>query len=67
MTQSGTRDLILSNSVRLDRELKKQGVQSTLELWDGMWHGFQEMLNLPESKEAAMVMSNFFKSHISKK
>lgn len=37
--QSGTRDLFLSNTVRLHRKLRSAGVRAELHVWEGMTHG----------------------------
>jgi acetyl esterase/lipase len=37
--QTGTRDLFLSNTVRMHRALRKAGVRADLHVWDGMPHG----------------------------
>lgn len=39
MLQSGTRDLFLSNAVRMHRKLRQAGIQAELHLWDAMPHG----------------------------
>lgn len=61
---TGTRDALLSDCVRFDRKLKDSGISSNLEVWDGMWHGFQEH-DIPEAKDSASSMAQFFKSHMS--
>lgn len=39
--QTGTRDLFLSNCVRLHQVMKRAGVDVELSVHEGMWHGFQ--------------------------
>jgi len=47
--QSGTRDLFLSNTVRMHRTLRKAGVPAELHIWEAMPHG--RFLNAPEDLE----------------
>lgn len=37
--QTGTRDLFLSNAVRLHRKLRSAGIRAELHVWEGMTHG----------------------------
>lgn len=37
--QAGTRDLFLSNAVRMHRALRRAGVEAELHVWEGMPHG----------------------------
>jgi acetyl esterase/lipase len=39
MLLSGTRDLLLSNTVRMHRKLRRAGVESMLEVFEGQPHG----------------------------
>lgn len=57
---TGTRDLLLSECARLDRKLKNAGVSSSLEVWEGMWHGFQEH-RIPEAEDSTFAMAAFLK------
>jgi acetyl esterase/lipase len=62
LIQGGTRDLFLSNCVRLHRKMKMGGVQAGLSLWDGMWHAFQITPGLPEANEALSELARFLTS-----
>ena len=64
LIQVGTRDLFLSNCVRLYRKMKKDGVNVQLSAWDGMWHVFEAVPELPEAKEAIMEASKFMKQYL---
>lgn len=55
----GTKEVLLSDSIRFERKAKKCGVQVTLDIWDGMWHVFPALPNLPESKEAYKDVHRF--------
>lgn len=62
---SGTRDLFLSNTVRLYRKLRNAGVVAELQVFEGMPHAFYAMvLEAPESKEAFDEMVRFFNKHL---
>lgn len=50
---SGTRDLFLSDCVRLARLMRRAGAPSVrLEVWEEMWHAFNTQPQLPEGAEA---------------
>ncbi len=56
---TGTRDLFLSNSVRLARRLQLAGVDAELRIWEAMFHGFDLMPDLPEGEQARREMAGF--------
>lgn len=57
---TGTRDLFLSNCVRLYRRLRQAGVVVDLQIWEGMWHSFEGLTaSMPESAEAIEVIAGF--------
>ena len=39
LVQTGTRDVLLSNSVLIHRKLRKAGVEAELHVWEAMPHG----------------------------
>jgi epsilon-lactone hydrolase len=56
--QSGTRDLFLSNTVRMHRKLRNAGVRADLHVWEGMPHaGFGGLA--PEDRELNAEMQAF--------
>lgn len=61
LIQVGTREMLLSDSVRLARKARDAGVDVTLDVWEGMWHSFhmQWPLGIPESKQASKFMADF--------
>ncbi len=61
---TGTRDLLLSDGVRMHRKLRNAGVESELHVWEGMTHGDYLAMQLPESAEAAKELSIFLDKHI---
>jgi acetyl esterase/lipase len=61
---SGTRDLLLSNSVRLSWKLRSAGVPVELLIAEGGWHGFHWEFNSPESKDAMRSVNVFLLQHL---
>ncbi|MBI1325787.1 alpha/beta hydrolase fold domain-containing protein [bacterium] len=67
LIQGGTREIFLSNFVRLYRAMDAAGCHAVLDLYEGMPHVFQN--KLPETTEAAAalaVMDRFLKRHLGK-
>jgi len=61
--QSGTRDLLLSNTVILHRALRKAGIKAELHVWEAMPHaGF---FGSPEDAEALAEQLRFLDEHLS--
>jgi acetyl esterase/lipase len=60
--QSGTRDLFLSNTVRMHRALRAAGVEAELHVFEGMPHGGFGGLT-PEDLELARETRNFVDRH----
>ncbi|MGI9289696.1 MAG: alpha/beta hydrolase [Gammaproteobacteria bacterium] len=66
---SGTRDLLLSDTVRMHRALRSAAVTADLHIYDGQSHG--DYLNgiitdLPESDDAIRELNKFFDTHLKK-
>ena len=61
---SGTRDMCLSQTVLLHCKLRNAGVQTELNVFEGMWHVFWEKPELPESREAMTELASFFNRHL---
>jgi acetyl esterase/lipase len=64
LIQAGTREALLSDSVRLARRAREAGVDVTLDVWEGMWHGWQEHPTVPEAKQAAGEVAGFLERHL---
>lgn len=65
---SATRAGELSATVDTHRRLVRNGVKADLHVWDGLGHAFYALNpDLPESREALKVISDFFTSHLNKK
>jgi acetyl esterase/lipase len=62
---TGTRDLFLSNTVRVHRKLREAGVEARLEVYEGQSHA-QYLIDptAPESKEAFEAIAGFFDAHL---
>lgn len=57
---TGTRDVFLSDCVRLHRRMRRAGASTArLETWEEMWHAFNTQPNLPEAAEARAEMAAF--------
>jgi acetyl esterase/lipase len=64
---SGTRDLLLSNTVRVHRKLRQAGVEAVLQVYEGMSHAhYIRDDTAPESKEAFEEIAGFFNKHLAK-
>jgi acetyl esterase/lipase len=64
---SGTRDLLLSNTVRVHRKLRQAGVEADLHVYEGQAHA-QYLFNdtAPETAEAFGEIAAFFGKHLGK-
>ena len=64
---SGTRDLLLSNTVRMHRALRQAGVESSLQVYEAQSHAqFYRDDRIPEVKEAFGEIGQFFDRHLGK-
>jgi acetyl esterase/lipase len=62
---TGTRDLLLSNTVRVHRKLRQAGVEAQLEVYEGQSHAqYGRDDRIPETKEAFGEITQFFDQHI---
>jgi acetyl esterase/lipase len=60
--QAGTRDLFLSNAVRIHRKLRDAGVDAELHIWEAMPHG--GFFGAPEDAEIAVELRRFLAKHL---
>ena len=64
---AGTRDLFLSNTVRVHRKLREAGVEADLQLYEGLSHAqFNVDPTAAVTKEAFGEITRFFDSHLAK-
>ena len=61
LLSTGTRDLLLSCTVRLHRALRKAGIEAELHVWDAMWHGISMV---PEGAELRDETLLFLAKHL---
>ena len=62
---TGTRDLLLSNTVRVHRKLRRAGVTAELVVFEGQSHAqYQFDDRVPETKEAFGEITRFFDKHL---
>jgi epsilon-lactone hydrolase len=62
---TGTRDLLLSNTVRVHRKLRQAGVEAELQVYEGQSHAqYMRDANAPETKEAFEEIARFFDKHL---
>ncbi len=64
MITTGTRDLLMSQSVRLDRRLRDASVGCTIRIWDNLWHVFEYYDELPESETSLEEIAQFLSVHL---
>jgi len=60
--QTGTRDLFLSNTVRLHRRLREAGVEADLHVFEAMPHG--GFFGAPEDEDVAAEVRRFLAKHL---
>ncbi|TDI70911.1 MAG: alpha/beta hydrolase [Bacteroidetes bacterium] len=63
LIQGGTKEIFLSTAVRLYRKLDEAGQDVTLDIYEGMWHVFQQF-PLPESEIALRKSAAFINKHL---
>jgi monoterpene epsilon-lactone hydrolase len=62
---TGTRDLLLSSTVRVHRKLRQAGVEALLEVYEAQSHAqFMRDPSAPETKEAFEEIAQFFDKHL---
>jgi len=61
---TGTRDLLLSDAVRLATAMRIDGVDVTLRVWEGMWHVFEFYREVPEARVSMAEIADFISSRL---
>jgi epsilon-lactone hydrolase len=61
---TGTRGFEMSSAVYTHSLLVKQGVETDLHVWEGMFHGFFYNVDVPESRDCYDVIVKFFDRHL---
>ena len=63
--QVGSEELLLSDSLTLEKRVKNAGVSVKLEVWEGMWHVFQTRFeSIPEADQAVTNAVDFINSSV---
>jgi monoterpene epsilon-lactone hydrolase len=62
---TGTRDLLLSSTVRVHRKLRQAGIEASLQVFEGQSHA-DYTSDTPEGKEAYQEIARFFDQHLGK-
>ncbi len=60
---TGTRDLLLSSSIRLARVMREAGTLVDLRVWEGMWHVFEFYPEIPEADASLTEIAGFLERH----
>ncbi len=64
---TGTRDLLLSNTVRTHRKLRQSGVEAVLQVFEAQSHAqYLRDVNAPETRDAVGEIARFFDKHLGK-
>ncbi len=63
LIQAGTKEILLSTAVRLFQKLEADGQEVTLDIYEGMWHIFQQF-PLPETEVAVGKSAAFITAHL---
>ncbi len=64
---TGTRDLLLSNTVRVHRKLRQLGIDAFLQVYEGQSHAYYGRDDrIPETREAFTEIAGFLSSHLKK-
>jgi acetyl esterase/lipase len=59
---TGSRDLLLSQCLRLARKLRAANVACDLRVNEGMWHVF-EFYPIPEARQSISEIAEFIRAH----
>lgn len=64
---SGTRDLLLSDTVRVHRKMRNAGVPAELHVFEGQSHAdYLRAIDSPEARDAFNEVAGFFDKHLGK-
>lgn len=66
LIQGGTKEIFLSNCIRLYQNMDQAGVDVRLDLYEGMWHVFQALgiTDIPEIDIALHKTASFLQKHL---
>ena len=63
---TGTRDLLMSQSIQLATKLKANDISVELNIWEGLWHVFEWNNDLPESIMSIRQISDFLNQTVAR-
>ena len=66
LIQVGTDEILLDDAIRLAENARQEGVEVVLETWEGMFHVFQIISFLPETRKALEHTARFLSKHFKK-
>jgi monoterpene epsilon-lactone hydrolase len=61
LLQVGDHEILLSDSLRVAEEVRKQGGRAELRVWEGMWHNWPMYAGLPEADWALAELAEFLR------
>ncbi len=64
LIQVGTDEILLDDATRCAENARRAGVSVTLEIWDEMFHVFQLVSFLPETKKAMGNIAEFVSQNL---
>ncbi|MGP8153718.1 MAG: alpha/beta hydrolase [Smithella sp.] len=62
----GTSEMLLDDSKRMAKALKRAGVDCVLKEWEDLFHVFHTVVSLPEARKAQEELAAFIRSHVYK-
>jgi acetyl esterase/lipase len=65
--QVGSREILLDDAASFCQKAQQDGVDATLDVWDGMFHVFQLISLLPQSAEALKAVDEFVRGVLNRK
>jgi len=64
LLMTSTRDQLLSHTILLERALRRAGVSTELQVYEGLFHAFWGWIECPETDEALQAQADFFIRHL---
>lgn len=64
MIITGSREILLSDTIRIAQNAIKNQVEISLEIYEGLWHVFCADPSLPESNDALEKLASFFTKYL---
>ena len=64
LIQVGNRETVLDDSTMFAEKARGAGVDTELQIWDGMIHVFQMFSEIPQARQAIAVTAGFLRRHL---